>query len=53
MEHIIITELKNGLYKLVPENGYILFDGRAKNIVSVAVVNKINLKYFSAKPIDE
>lgn len=27
MEHIIVKKLANGYYKLIPEKGYLLFDG--------------------------
>ena len=49
MEHIIITDLGNGKYRLEPETGFLLFHQASNATYSVAVVK--SAKGFSAIPI--
>lgn len=39
MEHIIVKNLHNGYYKLIPEKGYLLTDGH--NTFTSAIVKNI------------
>lgn len=42
MEHIIVTQMKNGYKKLVPEEGYLLFNRYTRQYYSEATVKNIN-----------
>lgn len=41
MEHIIVTQMKNGYKKLVPEEGYLLFNRYTRQYYSEAVVRNV------------
>ena len=43
MEHIIIKDLGNGCYNLIPEKGYILYNIQTKQTYSDAVTKDINI----------
>ena len=53
MEHIIITELANGLFRLTPEAGWALVDKRTKKTYSEAEVPEKAQRYFAAVKIAE
>ena len=42
MEHIEIIELKNGFYKLIPTEGYILYNKKIKTYHVEAVTKNID-----------
>lgn len=41
MEHIVITEMRNGYKRLVPEDGYLLFNKYTRQFYSEAVVKNV------------
>ena len=48
MENITITELGNGLYKLVPAEGYVLYNKVSRTRHSEAVVKENKMSQFVA-----
>lgn len=42
MEHIKVIELKNGFYKLIPDEGYILYNKKIKTYHVEAVTKLID-----------
>ena len=49
MEHIIVTDLDNGYFQLVAEEGYELFAKNLNRVVSEAVVHRENFDNFEAR----
>lgn len=50
MEHIIIKEIKHGIFLLTPEEGYVLVNKLDKNTYSEAVTK--TPKNYYAQPIE-
>ena len=53
MEHINVENLGNGMVRLMPYGGYMLFDDRTQRQYSEAVVKEADANHFSAFAIDE
>jgi hypothetical protein len=51
MEHINVKNLGNGMVKLIPDNGYMLYDDRTQKQYSEAVVKESDVRHFSAVKI--
>lgn len=52
MEHVIIAQLPNGYVKLVPEQGYILYNTATSTTYSEAVVSEESTHNFKAIAIN-
>ena len=50
MEHITIKDLKNGYFKLIPDNWYMLYNTVTMQTYSEAIVKESNIKYFRIAP---
>ena len=53
MEHIIVTDLGNGLLRLTPEAGYRLYNDIAQRQYTEAVVKEENVGLFVAVKVAE
>lgn len=49
MDHIIVTDLENGFFRLVAEEGFVLFAKNLNRVVSEAVVTRENFSNFEAR----
>ena len=49
MEHVIVTELENGMVRLVPETGYRLYCTSTCLYYSQAIVKAKDRKFFVAE----
>lgn len=51
MEHINVKDLGNGMVRLTPDNGYMLFNARTRRNYSEAVVEESRKSIFRAVKI--
>jgi len=52
MEHITITELPNGLFKLTPDQGFMLMNSATQMLYSEAIVKEREINRFVAVAVD-
>lgn len=52
MEHVTIIELDNGMVKLIPDKDYKLRNKFTDRYYSVAEINRVDMKWFEAVPIE-
>jgi hypothetical protein len=43
MEHITVTEIENGMFRLVPDDGYVLFNKATRERYSEAVTDDLRM----------